>query len=119
MSWLQAASQRLLRRSALHDAALLALPLLVYLLLAGYQLRLPGLHNDEAQEAGLQAWQLASGAPVDAFRNSGLGTRQFPLMVQDYIGAGFVYLAAPFASEYSMRSISGHSVPRVPQLRKS
>ena len=97
MSWLQAASQRLLRRSALHDAALLALPLLVYLLLAGYQLRLPGLHNDEAQEAGLQAWQLASGAPVDAFRNSGLGPRQFPLMVQDYIGAGFVYLAAPFA----------------------
>lgn len=92
-----AAGQRWLRRPALLDAALLALPLLLFFSLAGYQLQLPGLHNDEAQEAGLQAWQLAAGTAIDAFRDTGLGARHFPLMVQDYIGAAFVYLAAPFA----------------------
>ncbi|GBL36801.1 hypothetical protein EMGBD1_04880 [Anaerolineaceae bacterium] len=91
-----AAGQRWLRRPALLDAALLALPLLLFFSLAGYQLQLPGLHNDEAQEAGLQAWQLAAGTAIDAFRDTGLGARHFPLMVQDYIGAAFVYLAAPF-----------------------
>ena len=97
MSAGQAAGWRWLRRPALLDAALMALPLLLFFSLAGYQLQLPGLHNDEAQEAGLQAWQLAAGTSIEAFRNTGLGARRFPLMVQDYIGAGFVYLAAPFA----------------------
>ena len=97
MSAGQAAGWRWLRKPALLDAALMALPLLLFFSLSGYQLQLPGLHNDEAQEAGLQAWQLAAGTSIDAFRNTGLGARRFPLMVQDYIGAGFVYLAAPFA----------------------
>lgn len=93
---MQAAGQRWLRTPALVDAALLALPLVLFFSLAGYQLQLPGLHNDEAQEAGLQAWQLAAGTSIDAFRNTGIGARHYPIMVQDYIGAAFVYLAAPF-----------------------
>jgi hypothetical protein len=70
---------------------------LFYLLLASYQLGLPGLHYDEAREAGLNAVELLKGDPVTLFRNAGLTLfgRQFPLMVQDYIGALNVYLALP------------------------
>ena len=75
----------------------LALMLAIYLLLTSYQLGLPGLHYDEAREAGLNAMELLTGAPVTAFRASTLsiGTYQLPLMVQDYIGALNVYLALP------------------------
>lgn len=71
--------------------------LLLYLLLTGYQLGLPGLHYDEAREAGLNAMELLTGAPVTAFRHV---TFPFfgwhlPVMVQDYIGAFNVYLALP------------------------
>ncbi len=81
---------------------LLALPLFVYFLLALPQLDLPGLHNDEAAEAGLQAGQIISGQPVSAFREAGivLGDRTFPLMVQDYIGAFNVYLPLPFFAAF-------------------
>ncbi|MBI4771243.1 MAG: glycosyltransferase family 39 protein, partial [Chloroflexi bacterium] len=79
-------------------AAGLLLALALYLALSLYQLDLPGLHNDEAQEAGLQAMQLATGRPVTAFRGAGLNLagRTLPLMVQDYIGALNVALALPF-----------------------
>ncbi|MCB0061372.1 MAG: hypothetical protein KDE19_04635, partial [Caldilineaceae bacterium] len=72
--------------------------LLLYLLLAGYQLGLPGLHYDEAREAGLNTLEILTGAPITAFRETGLPLfgRQWPLMVQDYIGALNVYLALPF-----------------------
>lgn len=75
-----------------------ALPLALYFFLALPQLNLPGLHNDEAVEAGLQAMQILSGQPVAAFRGAGVefGGRIFPLMVQDYIGAFNVYFALPF-----------------------
>ncbi|MDP6793705.1 MAG: glycosyltransferase family 39 protein, partial [Anaerolineales bacterium] len=76
----------------------LALILGAYFFVAGQQLHLPGLHNDEAQEAGLPALQIASGVPVTAFRNVGIGARHFPLMVQDYIGALHVYITAPFVA---------------------
>ena len=42
-------------------------PLIVFTLLSGYQLELPGLHNDEAQEGGLPAMQLVGSGPVTAF----------------------------------------------------
>lgn len=69
--------------------------LLLYVLLAGYQLGLPGLHYDEAREAGVNALELLTGAPVTPFRHvtvpvAGLA---LPVMVQDYIGALNVYLA--------------------------
>jgi len=74
------------------------IPLALYLALALPQLNLPGLHNDEAAEAGLQAMQILSSQPIAAFRDAGIdiGGRIFPLMVQDYIGALNVYFALPF-----------------------
>lgn len=77
---------------------LLVLPLLLYLGLASYQLGLPGLHYDEAREAGVNAMEILTGAPTTAFRGTGpiLFGRQWPLMVQDYIGALNVYLSLPF-----------------------
>ncbi|MCS6827802.1 MAG: hypothetical protein NZ553_14405 [Caldilinea sp.] len=80
-----------------HRIALLT-GLALYLTLAFYQLGLPGLHYDEAREAGLNAMEILTGAPITAFRSVGVevGGRIFPLMVQDYIGALNVYLALPF-----------------------
>ncbi|RLT32224.1 MAG: hypothetical protein DWI57_18555 [Chloroflexi bacterium] len=81
----------------------------VYLLLAGYQLGLPGLHYDEAREAGVNALELLTGAPVTAFRGATitLWGRALPLMVQDYIGALNVYLALPFLA------LTGIGVPNL------
>jgi hypothetical protein len=78
--------------------AVIAVGLAAFLSLAVFQLWLPGLHYDEAKEAGLPAMQLLRGLPVDAFRGAGirLGTTTFPLMVVDYIGATNVVLALPF-----------------------
>lgn len=82
---------------------------LSYSLLASYQLGLPGLHYDEAREAGVNAMELLTGAPVTAFRNStlALGDLHLPIMVQDYIGALNVYLALP------MLWLSGIGVPNL------
>jgi hypothetical protein len=76
----------------------LAAALALFALLAFYQLGLPGLHYDEAKEAGVNAMELLTGAPVSAFRGASvhLFGRDLPLMVQDYIGALNVYLALPF-----------------------
>ncbi len=87
----------------------LAVALILYLALAGYQLELPGLHYDEAKEAGVNAMQLLTGAPVTAFRDAGVsvGGRTWPLMVQDYIGALNVYLALP------LLALTGIGVPNL------
>lgn len=71
---------------------------LAFLALGAHQLTLPGLHYDEAKEAGLNAMQLLTGQPVTAFRDASVavGPWRLPLMVQDYIGALNVYLAVPF-----------------------
>ncbi|HSN77214.1 MAG TPA: glycosyltransferase family 39 protein [Anaerolineae bacterium] len=70
---------------------------LLYLSLALAQLDLPGLHYDEAREAGLNALEMLQRQDVQAFRASGVqvGAVFLPLMVQDYIGALNVYLALP------------------------
>ena len=70
----------------------------LFLALAAYQLHLPGLHYDEAKEAGLNAMQLVTCQPVTAFREATVqvGPWRLPLMVQDYIGALNVLLALPF-----------------------
>jgi hypothetical protein len=72
--------------------------LLLFLALGAYQLVLPGLHYDEAKEAGLNAMELITGQPVTAFRGATIqfGPWRLPLMVQDYIGALNVVLAVPF-----------------------
>ena len=70
----------------------------LFLSLAAYQLGLPGLHYDEAKEAGVNAMELLHRAPVTAFRGATVSIfgLELPLMVQDYIGALNVYLALPF-----------------------
>jgi 4-amino-4-deoxy-L-arabinose transferase-like glycosyltransferase len=77
---------------------LILIALLSFILLAAHQLTLPGLHYDEAKEAGLNAMQLMTGQPVTAFREAtvGVGPWRLPLMVQDYIGSLNVLLALPF-----------------------
>lgn len=72
--------------------------LLLFVLCASAQLGLPGLHYDEAREAGLNSMELLTGAPVTPFRDSAIeiGSLRLPLMVQDYIGALNVYLSLPF-----------------------
>ena len=86
--------------------------LALYLLLTCYQLGLPGLHYDEAKEAGVNAMELLTTAPVTAFRGSTLSLfgKQLPLMVQDYIGALNVYLAIPFLK------LTGIGVPNLRAL---
>ncbi len=81
----------------------------LFLGLGGYQLGLPGLHYDEAKEAGVNAMQLLSGAPVTAFREATIPLfgQALPLMVQDYIGALNVYLAVPFLA------LTGIGVPNL------
>jgi 4-amino-4-deoxy-L-arabinose transferase-like glycosyltransferase len=71
--------------------------ILLYAGLSLYQINLPGLHYDEAFEA-VPALQLWRGQPVLTFRNNGLtlGSRTFPFMTQDYIGAINTYIAIPF-----------------------
>jgi hypothetical protein len=81
----------------------------LYLICAGIQLGLPGLHYDEAREAGVNAMELVAGQSVTAFRDAAIyvaGVR-LPLMVQDYIGALNVYLATPFLA------VSGIGVPNL------
>jgi hypothetical protein len=83
--------------------------LMLYLALTTYQLGLPGLHYDEAAEAGVNAMELLTGAPVTAFRGVAITLfgRQLPLMVQDYIGALNVYLALPWLA------LTGIGVPNL------
>jgi 4-amino-4-deoxy-L-arabinose transferase-like glycosyltransferase len=90
-----------LRRMALVTAVLL------YLALALPQLDLPGLHYDEAKEAGLNALEMLQRQDVQAFRSAGvqIGSVFLPLMVQDYIGALNVYLTLP------LLAIHGATVP--------
>ena len=80
------------------QAMLVTLGLVVFLALCLYQIELPGLHYDEAREAGVPAMQLVMGQPVETFRGSGIRItgRVFPLMVTDYIGALNIYLLLPF-----------------------
>jgi hypothetical protein len=77
--------------------ALLA-ALALFLARGAYQLALPGLHYDEAKEAGVNAMQIVTGAPVTAFRDAAvrIGPVVLPLMVQDYIGSSNVALAIRF-----------------------
>lgn len=87
----------------------LAATVSLFLSLAAHQLGLPGLHYDEAREAGVNAMELLHRAPVTAFRGAtvSLFGTELPLMVQDYIGALNVYLALP------LLAITGIGVPNL------
>ncbi|MGQ9625798.1 MAG: ArnT family glycosyltransferase [Anaerolineae bacterium] len=95
------------------EITLIVLGLALFLALCLYQIELPGLHYDEAREAGVPAMQLITGQPVEAFR--GAGVRLFgaflPLMVQDYIGALNVYLALPFLALFGINVFALRLMP--------
>ncbi len=87
--------------------------LALFLALGAYQLQLPGLHYDEAKEAGLNAMQLVLGGPVTAFRDAvvAIGPLRIPLMVQDYIGALNVLLAVPFLAAGGINPVALRWLP--------
>lgn len=93
----------------------LILALAVFAVAGAYQLDLPGLHYDEAKEAGLNALQLLTGQPVTAFRNAtvSLGRWHIPLMVQDYIGNLNVLLAVPFLAVGGANTVALRALPLV------
>ncbi len=80
------------------------LAVLLYLALTLPQLYLPGLHYDEAKEAGLNTLEMLQHQDVHAFRSAGvqIGPVFLPLMVQDYIGALNVYLALPLLAVFGV-----------------
>ncbi len=91
----------------------LLLALCVFLGLGAYQLGLPGLHYDEAKEAGLNAMELLTGQPVTAFRDAAvqIGRLRLPLMVQDYIGNLNVLLAVPLLAVGGINTVALRWLP--------
>jgi hypothetical protein len=84
--------------SFIFRACFVLVPVVLFLLLASFDLDKPGLHYDEALEAGLPAVQLLNGQPVTMINGVTLhvGGRELPLMVQNHIGAIQAYAALPF-----------------------
>lgn len=85
----------------------LGLALLLFFTLSLYQLHLPGLHYDEAQEV-LPAMQLLLGQPTEPFRGAAIRVagRAFPLMIYDYLGTLNTYLVIPFFALLGINVIS-------------
>ncbi len=85
----------------------LILALLFFFTLSLYQLRLPGLHYDEAQEV-LPAMRLLLGQPTEPFRGAAIriAGRAFPLMIYDYLGTLNTYLVIPFFALLGINVIS-------------
>ena len=74
------------------------LPCALFVVLALPNIERPGLHYDEALEAGLPAVHLLHDQPIVPLNGAALTLfgHSLPLMVQDHIGAAQVYLALPF-----------------------
>lgn len=83
----------------------LILALVLFIALGLWNLNLPGLHYDEAREAGINAMEFLRGLPITAFREAQIrvGPVGIPLMVQDYIGALNVFLSLPFLGAIGIR----------------
>lgn len=78
------------------DWLVVALAVAVFVGVAAYQWRLPGLYNDEAYDV-IPAMQLVLGQPVELNRGVGLHLfgRDFPLMISDYQGVSSMYVVLP------------------------
>lgn len=78
------------------DWLAVALAALVFVGIAAYRLRLPGLYIDEAYDV-VPAMQLLLGQPVNLNRGVGLHLfgRDFPLMISDYQGVSSMYAVLP------------------------
>lgn len=68
--------------------------ILIYLMLALYQLNLPGLYYDEALDA-VPAMQVLLGHPLDIAASFNLFDREWPLMIMPYVGPTTSYLLLP------------------------
>lgn len=75
---------------------LVSLSLVIFLILALYQVNLPGLYYDEALDL-VPTLAIVQGQPFESLRDVAvvLGGRTFPLMVMDYLGTVNTYLALP------------------------
>ncbi len=78
------------------DWLVVALAVALFVGVAAYQWRLPGLYNDEAYDV-VPAMQLVLGQPVELNRGVGLHLfgRDFPLMISDYQGVSSMYVVLP------------------------
>jgi 4-amino-4-deoxy-L-arabinose transferase-like glycosyltransferase len=79
------------------DALTVGVACAVFLLLALYQLHLPGLYYDEAWDA-VSTMHIVQGTPVELDRGAHISLfgRQWPLMLDDYQGIISTYLLVPF-----------------------
>ena len=66
--------------------------LLVYLLAATFQLRLPGLYYDEALDA-VPAMQMLLGQPLETQATVHIAGHEWPLMLMSYVGSTTTYLS--------------------------
>lgn len=78
------------------DCLIVGLALALFIGVAAYHWRLPGLYNDEAYDV-VPAMQLVLGQPVALNRGVGLHLfgRDFPLMISDYQGVSSMYVVLP------------------------
>jgi hypothetical protein len=79
------------------DVPVLIVALVTFLALAAHQIKLPGLHTDEALEV-LPAMQLVRGQEVECFKDvcvNVFGLR-LPVMIYEYIATVNTYMAIPF-----------------------
>ena len=85
------------------DWLMVALTVALFVGLAAYQWRLPGLYNDEAYDV-VPAMQLLLDQPVDLNRGIGLHLfgRDFPLMISDYQGVSSMYAVLPLFAIFGL-----------------
>ncbi|GAC1300808.1 MAG: hypothetical protein NVSMB27_41190 [Ktedonobacteraceae bacterium] len=88
-------------------------PLTLFLAFATWRLDVPGLHYDEALEAGLPAVQLLHNQPLPILNQVAwpLFGRHLPVMVQSHIGALQVYAVLPFIRSGGATVIALRSMP--------
>ena len=99
------------------DLPVLALALAVFLTLTFYQIRLPGLHTDEALEV-LPAVQLVRGQPVECFKDVciDLFGLRLPVVIYEYIATVNTYMAIPF---FAVLGISVPALRAMPILQSA
>jgi 4-amino-4-deoxy-L-arabinose transferase-like glycosyltransferase len=90
---------------------LVAVALLLYLVLALYQLDLPGLNYDETLDA-VPAMQVVQHQRVDSFATLKIGGRSWPLMTMPYVGVTTTHILMPVFALFgaSVTTVRGTAV---------
>ena len=78
--------------------------LIVYLVLALYQLKLPGLNYDETLDA-VPAMQVVQGTSADSYGTLTLAGRKWPLMTMPYVGVTTTYYLVPIFALFGINVI--------------